>query len=105
MPKDLKSGVYGMQLRLRPASRRHPVLRAPELGKPTAKVVYLASTFTYQVYTNFSRGLFNDAFRQRVADWKAAANNPDDHKDYGLSTYNLIATARAWPTPRACGPC
>ena len=33
--------------------------------------------------------MFNDAFRQRVADWKAAANNPDEHKDYGLSTYNF----------------
>ena len=65
-----------------------PFFVRPELGKPTAKVVYLASTFTYQVYTNFARGLFNDAFRQRVADWKASPNNPDDHKDYGLSTYN-----------------
>ena len=54
-----------------------------------AKVCYIASTFTYQVYGNFSRGLYDEPFRKRVADWKAAANNPDDNKDYGLSTYNF----------------
>ncbi len=33
--------------------------------------------------------MFNEAFRQRMTEWKAAANNPDEHKDYGLSTYNF----------------
>ena len=60
----------------------------PQVGKPQAKVCYLASTFTYQVYSNFSRGMFDDAFRKRVADWKAYPNNHDEHGDYGLSTYN-----------------
>ena len=88
VPKDLKSGVYGMQLTCGQHRDIIPFFVRPELGKPRAKVVYLASTFTYQVYTNFARGMYNDTFRQRVADWKAAPNNPDDHKDYGLSTYN-----------------
>ena len=88
VPAGLKSGVYGMALSCDAHRDIIPFFVRPELGKPTAKVVYLASTFTYQVYSNFGRGLFNDAFRQRVSDWKAAANNPDDHKDYGLSTYN-----------------
>lgn len=88
VPKDLRSGVYGMVLSCGTHRDIIPFFVRAELGKPTAKVVYLASTFTYQVYTNFQRGLFNDAFRQRVADWKAAPNNPDEHKDYGLSTYN-----------------
>jgi N,N-dimethylformamidase len=88
VPKDLKSGVYGMQLTCGAHRDVIPFFVRPETGKPTAKVVYLASTFTYQVYTNFARNVFNEAFRQRVIDWKSAPNNPDDHKDYGLSTYN-----------------
>ncbi|HYD06790.1 MAG TPA: N,N-dimethylformamidase beta subunit family domain-containing protein [Reyranella sp.] len=88
VPEGLRSGVYGMMLGCDTHRDIVPFFVRPAKGKPTANVVYLASTFTYQVYTNFSRGLFNDAFRLRVAEWKASPNNPDDHKDYGLSTYN-----------------
>jgi N,N-dimethylformamidase len=89
LPRDMKSGVYGMQLRCGPHRDIIPFFVRPQVGKPQAKVCYIASTFTYQVYSNFSRGLFNEPFRKRVAEWKAAANNPDDNKDYGLSTYNF----------------
>ncbi len=88
VPKDLRSGVYGMQLTCGAHRDIIPFFVRPQLGKPKSKVVYLASTFTYQVYTNFARGLYTDTFRKRVADWKAAPNNPDEHADYGLSTYN-----------------
>ena len=89
IPKDMKSGVYGMQLSCGPLRDVIPFFVRPQIGKPQAKVCYIASTFTYQVYTNFSRGIYDEAFRKRVAEWKAARNNPDDHKDYGLSTYNF----------------
>jgi N,N-dimethylformamidase len=88
VPKDMKSGAWGMQLRCGPHRDIIPFFVRPQVAKPQAKVCYLAATFTYQVYTNFSRGVYDEPFRQRVADWKAAANNPDDHKDYGLATYN-----------------
>ena len=88
IPKDMKSGVWGMQLRCGPHRDIIPFFVRPQVGKPQAKVCYLAATFTYQVYGNFSRGVYDDPFRQRVAEWKAAANNPDEHKDYGLATYN-----------------
>ena len=88
VPKDMKSGVWGMQLRCGPHRDIIPFFVRPQVAKPQAKVCYLAATFTYQVYTNFSRGVYDEPFRQRVADWKAAANNPDEHKDYGLATYN-----------------
>ena len=88
VPKDLKSGVYGMQLRCGPHRDVIPFFVRPQVGKPRAKVCYIAASFTYQVYSNFSRGVYDEPFRKRVADWKAAPNNPDDHKDYGLSTYN-----------------
>ncbi|MFO1080953.1 MAG: DUF6605 domain-containing protein [Reyranellaceae bacterium] len=89
IPKDMRSGVYGMQLRCGQHRDVIPFFVRPQVGKPQAKVCYLAGTFTYQVYGNFSRGLFDAAFRQRAAEWKASANNPDDHRDYGLSTYNF----------------
>ena len=89
VPKDMKSGVYGMELRCGAHRDIIPFFVRPQVGKPQAKVCYLASTFTYQVYSNFSRAQFDQPFRDRVADWKAAANYPDDHKDYGLSTYNF----------------
>lgn len=88
VPKDLKSGVYGIQLRCGAHRDVIPFFVRPQVGKPKAKVCYIAASFTYQVYSNFSRGVYDEPFRKRVADWKAAANNPDDHKDYGLSTYN-----------------
>ncbi|HLG45996.1 MAG TPA: N,N-dimethylformamidase beta subunit family domain-containing protein [Reyranella sp.] len=88
VPDGLRSGVYGMALSYETHRDVIPFFVRPEKGKPTAKVVYLASTFTYQVYTNFQRNLFNQDFKLRVAQWKAAPNNPDEHKDYGLATYN-----------------
>lgn len=89
IPKGMKSGVYAVQLRCGPHRDFIPFFIRPQIGKPQAKVCYIASTFTYQVYGNFSRGLYDEAFRKRVADWKASAANPDDNKDYGLSTYNF----------------
>lgn len=88
VPKDMRSGVYGMQLSCGAHRDVIPFFVRPQVGKPQAKVCYLASTFTYQVYSNFSRGVYDESFRARVADWKAYPHNPDDHKDYGLSTYN-----------------
>ncbi len=88
VPKEMKSGIYGMQLTCGTNRDIIPFFVRPQVGKPQAKVCYLASTFTYQVYSNFSRGMFDEAFRKRVADWKAYPHNPDDHGDYGLSTYN-----------------
>lgn len=88
VPSDLASGVYGMMLRCGPHRDVIPFFVRPAPGKPTAAVCYIAATFTYQVYSNFSRGMFDAPFRRKVADWKAFPHNPDDHKDYGLSTYN-----------------
>ena len=40
-------------------------------------------------YANHARGPNNDAgLRERVAAWGASPDNPDDHPEYGLSTYN-----------------
>lgn len=89
VPHGLGSGVYGMALACGPHRDVIPFFVLPERGKPQAKVCYLAATLTYQAYGNHQRGMFDASFRQRVADQKAFLHNPDEHKDYGLSTYNL----------------
>ncbi len=89
VPSDLKSGVYGMALQCGSHRDTIPFYVVPAKGKPTAKVCFLASTFTFQVYGNFSRGLYDDTFRKRVSDWNASPLHPDEHPDYGLSTYNF----------------
>jgi N,N-dimethylformamidase len=89
IPDDLGSGVYGMALSCGPHRDLIPFFVLPRRGRPQAKVCYLAATFTYQAYGNHQRHLFDAAFRKRVADCKAFPHNPDDHDDYGLSTYNL----------------
>ena len=89
VPRDLKSGVYAMALSCGQHRDTIPFYVTAAPGKPTAKVAFLASTFTFQVYGNFTRRLYDEPFRKRVADWKASPYNPDDNKDYGLSTYNF----------------
>jgi N,N-dimethylformamidase len=88
VPADLKSGVYGMRLTCGAHRDVIPFYVRPIPGKPTSKLVYLAATFTYQVYFNFSRGNYDQPFRQRVKEWGASAFHPEDHPEVGLSTYN-----------------
>lgn len=89
IPKDMRSGVYGIQLSCGAHRDIIPFFVRPQVGKPQAKVCYIAATFTYQVYSNFARPSYDEAFRQRMADWKSSAWHPADHPDYGLSTYNV----------------
>jgi N,N-dimethylformamidase len=51
-------------------------------------VLFIASTYTYQAYANHARGNTDAAFRERIAGWGAYPHNPDDHPEYGRSTYN-----------------
>ena len=65
-----------------------PVWVLPPRGTATAPVAFLASTFTYQAYTNHRRFNADAAFKARQAAWGAYPHNPDDHPEYGASTYN-----------------
>jgi N,N-dimethylformamidase len=40
------------------------------------------------VYANIARDVTDDAYRARVAAWGARPWTPDEHQEYGLSTYN-----------------
>jgi N,N-dimethylformamidase len=88
VPNDLPSGAYVIRL----AAERHvdelPFYVRPSRGRPGADVLLVASTYTYQAYANHARGNMDAAFRARMAAWGASPHNPDDHPEYGRSTYN-----------------
>ncbi len=88
-PADMKSGVYGARLACEEVGEIIPFYVRPRLGKPTARIAVLASTFTHQIYANHAGDNTDYAYWRRVKDWGANPWNPDQHKDYGCSTYNF----------------
>ena len=102
VPAGLRSGAYAMRLRVDGHQDYLPFYVTPALGRPTARIVFVAPTYTYQAYGNYARGNFDEALRERVTQWNAYPHNPDEHRDYGLSTYNLhsdgsgVAFASRW---------
>lgn len=90
VPADLPSGVYGVRLRAEGQEDVIPFFVPPPRGRATAPIAYLAATFTYQVYANYLRGNhLNPVWRARRDAWPDAYRHvPDEHPEYGLSTYN-----------------
>ena len=88
VPPDMRSGVYGVRLAGGGQQDIIPFFVLPPRGTATAPVAYLAATFTYQAYANHARFTFDAAFRARAAEWGATPHNPEDHPEYGWSTYN-----------------
>jgi N,N-dimethylformamidase len=88
IPDGMASGVYGARLRCGNEQDIVPIYVLPPRGVTTAPIVFLASTFTYQIYGNHQRGNVDEAFRARQAEWGAYPWNAQDHPEYGASTYN-----------------
>ncbi|EDP66954.1 probable N,N-dimethylformamidase large subunit [alpha proteobacterium BAL199] len=88
LPDGMPSGLYGARLRSGDHEDIIPFYVRPTPGQAGASVLFLASTFTYQAYANHGRNSLDDAFRDRIKNWGANPNSPDDHHDYAHSTYN-----------------
>lgn len=88
LPDDLPSGVYGVRLRQDDADDTIPFFVIPPKGKRTARICYLASTYTYMAYGNHARGNLDDAMEEKIRDW-GAPRGPDSHPQFGFSTYNF----------------
>ena len=77
-----------MQLRCGPHRDIIPFFVRPQVAKPQAKVCYLAAHLhlsgLHQLLAR--RSMSRSASASPTG--RRAANNPDDHKDYGLATYN-----------------
>ncbi|MBB3064309.1 N,N-dimethylformamidase beta subunit family domain-containing protein [Limibacillus halophilus] len=88
LPTDLRSGVYAMRLSCAGVEEMIPFFVRPPHGERTARLCLLIPTFTYMVYANHARGNTDDRYRQIVRERSARPWTPDEHPEYGLSTYN-----------------
>ena len=88
VPDGLRSGVYAARLRAGDVEDMIPFFVRPPRGRTTADICVLMPTFTYTVYANIARGVTDDRYRARAREWKARPWTPDEHQEYGLSTYN-----------------
>jgi N,N-dimethylformamidase len=94
VPEGLRPGLYCARLKSGAHEERIPFVVCPPKGKRTADICVLISTFTYIVYGNHARPTWGDpkwrkAWLARTAKWGGYPNNPGEHRDFGLSTYNF----------------
>lgn len=88
IPDDLPSGVYGVRLTQNGHEDIVPFYVIAPKGRPTARICYLASTYTYMAYGNHARGNLDEAMRTRMDEWKTP-EGPDSYPGFGFSTYNF----------------
>ncbi|MFD1984561.1 N,N-dimethylformamidase beta subunit family domain-containing protein [Mesorhizobium newzealandense] len=89
VPENMPSGAYAFHLTCRDGEDWLPFYVLPKREGPFAPIAFLAPTFTYQAYANDRRGGADAAYHERVRQWSAYPHNPDQHPEYGGSTYNL----------------
>jgi len=89
IPDVMPSGVYVMRITSDGHEDAMPFFVCPPLGKPTARLCILVSTFTYTVYGNHARPDYHAGWQDRIKEWGAYPHNPAEFRNYGLSTYNL----------------
>jgi len=89
VPENLKSGVYAMRITSEHGEEMLPFFVRPKPGTSKARIVYLAPTFTYTVYGNHARGNTDSTYKARAEAWGARPWTPDEHREYGFSTYNF----------------
>lgn len=88
IPEHIPSGVYGLVVRNSEGSDTIPFYVTPARGQARARILYLASTLTYQAYANHARGNYAGDLAERVRSWGAYPHNPDVVTAFGASTYN-----------------
>jgi N,N-dimethylformamidase len=95
VPEGTRSGAYAVRLEGPGGEADNvPFFVLPPKGRRTADLCLLMSTYTYTVYHNNARPEWSDpkwsgAWREQAQRWGAYPHNPGDHREYGLSTYNL----------------
>ena len=88
VPEDFRSGVYAVRLSAGGEEDMIPFFVRAAPGRAQSSACVLISVFTYTVYANFARGNVDDAYREQAARWGARPWTPDEHPEYGISTYN-----------------
>ncbi|WP_081816498.1 N,N-dimethylformamidase beta subunit family domain-containing protein [Fodinicurvata fenggangensis] len=88
LPDDLESGVYGLRMSRGDAQDIVPFFVKPPHGGATARICYLANTFTYQAYANHARDNFDEVMEEKIRTWRTP-KGPDTYSQFGYSTYNF----------------
>jgi N,N-dimethylformamidase len=86
IPPDWPSGLYSAHIRNEAGEDFIPFFVRPAV--PRSDVVFLAPTYTYQVYGCFVRPGRGAEIAARAAAWGALPQTPDMNPQFGLSTYN-----------------
>ena len=95
LPEGTRSSTYALLLSAGGASENIPFFVVPPKGKRTASIAVLVSTFTYTIYGNHVRPdwtldpQWRADWKAQAAAWDAYPDNPGDHPEYGMSTYNF----------------
>ena len=89
MPDELPSGIYAARLRCGEHQDTMPFVVCPPKGGRRADLCVIIPTITYAIYGNHARPDFSEAWTRRAAEWPAYPWNPAQHREYGLSTYNV----------------
>lgn len=95
IPDHLRSDAYALMLEAGDARENIPFFVVPRAGHARSRIAVLVSTFTYTVYGNHARpewmhdARWREAHIAQTRDWQAYPHNPGEHRDYGLSTYNV----------------
>ena len=95
LPAGLRSDAYALLLEAGDAAENIPFFVVPPRGQATARIAVLVSTYTYTVYGNHARPewmldpAWRDALVAQARSWHGYPYNPGEHRDYGLSTYNV----------------
>ena len=89
IPSDLKSGIYAARVRHSEHEDMIPFFVRPPAGTTQSDVCVLVPTFTYVIYANHARDNTGRHHHERVANWGSRPWTPDEHPDYGWSTYNF----------------
>jgi N,N-dimethylformamidase len=97
VPQDLDSGVYAVRLRAEDRTDHIPFVVLPRRGQPSAQVVLLLPTFTYQAYGNnrvpFERDLTTSGVigLQPQPDIDPKNSLLRQHREWGRSLYDVSA--------------
>ena len=89
VPKDLRSGIYGIRLKHGKYHDMIPLFVCPPLGQRTSRLCLLVSTFTYTIYGNHARPDYEASWQDKITAWGAYPWNPAQYPHYGCSTYNF----------------
>lgn len=95
LPEGFKSDAYALLLKAGDFEENIPFFVVPPKGRATARIAVLVSTYTYTVYGNHARPewmndpAWREALVAQAKAWQAYPYNPGEHRDYGLSTYNV----------------